>query len=167
MNLQAVDIHIGDFDQAEFIHAQSGAVSEGQQELVLESMRGFEQCTAFLFGEYGGQGLLILERRESQGIGILTEYAIPVPQSIDGLFEVSLRLSFRGGDVIEVSSDFPDGNEVRHLTEVEGHLSDVAAVVRGERLALLVNGGVFNEFLPGSLKSGHDVIGLTGQGVVI
>jgi hypothetical protein len=167
MYLHTLPIHIGTFEQAQFVHAQPCAVGEGEQEAVLEGAWRFEQFLAFLFGQHRGQRLLLFEWRHAQGSGLVAKDAEPVAQTVHGLFEIPFRSSLVHTDAVEVGVDLIGGYLVGHDTKMQGQLRDVAAVVGGEALALLVDGGMFNKLAVGLPEPRHHIAGLLHQRAVI
>lgn len=51
MYLFALEIYIGDFKMAKFIHPKPGCISKGEEEAVFEESWGSKDVLAFLFGE--------------------------------------------------------------------------------------------------------------------
>ena len=84
-----------------------------------------------------------------------------------GLFEIPFRFSIVHTDAVEVRVDLIGGDLVGHGAEMQGQLRNVAAVVGGEALAFLVDGGMFNKLVVGLLESGNNIAGLLYQRAVI
>lgn len=167
VNLFSIRVNVGDLDQAQFIHSESGAVGEGEQESMFECAWRFEECLTFLFRKDLGKCIRLLDGWHAQGLLWDVEHFEPIAQTVDSLFEVTFRAFLMDAESVEIRVKFFSGDVVRGAVELEGHLRDTTAIVFDEAFAVLRERCFFNELVVMDFKFRHDVTGLLHEGVEI